>query len=479
MKPIHAGPLAAPVVEAMSAGRAPWSRWTLAGLCLSMLMSSLDTSIAAAALPTLARAYGASFQDVQWVVLSYLLAITTLIVGVGRLGDIVGRRRLLLAGILLFTAASALCGGAPNLWVLVIARALQGLGAAAMMALTVAFVGDAVPRERTGSAMGLLGTMSAVGTALGPSLGGALVAAVGWRAIFLVNVPLGLVNLLLARRHLPADPLAAARERPRFDWLGMVLLAGTLGPYALAMTLPGSFDARNTALLTSAALCAVLFVRAEATAPSPLVRLAIFRERVFGAGLAMSALVSTVIMATLVVGPFHLTRTLGLDAARAGLVLSAGPVVAALTGVPAGRVVDWMGTRRTTLAGLGAMALGSSLLSAIPAALGVAGYVGPITVLTAGYALFQAANNTAVMAAGGADRRGLTSGVLTLSRNLGLVTGASLMGAVFARAAGTADLASAPPGDVATGTQVTFAVAAGLVGVAAALNGLRSTPPRR
>src|SRR6266705_1741386 len=183
-----------------SAELTPSVRWALASLSLSMLLSSLGTSIANVALPTLAQAFTASFQEVQWVVLAYLLAITALIVSVGRLGDITGRRRLLLAGIVLFTVASLLCGVAPTLWLLIAARAAQGLGAATMMALAMAFVGETVPKEKTGSAMGLLGTMSAIGTALGPSLGGILIVTVGWRAMFLVNVPLGLTALWLAYR---------------------------------------------------------------------------------------------------------------------------------------------------------------------------------------------------------------------------------------------------------------------------------------
>jgi MFS family permease len=142
-------------------------RWALASLSLSMLLSALGTSIANVGLPTLAQVFEASFQQVQWIVLAYLLAITTLIVSVGRLGDLTGRRRLLLGGIGVFTLASALCGLAPTLGLLIGARVLQGLGAAIMMALTMAFVSETVPKERTGSAMGLLGTMSAIGTAMG------------------------------------------------------------------------------------------------------------------------------------------------------------------------------------------------------------------------------------------------------------------------------------------------------------------------
>src|SRR5215475_6014268 len=198
--------------RAGGAQRAPSVRGALASLSLAMLLSSLGVSIANVALPTLAAGFAASFPAVQWIVLAYLLATTTLIVGVGRLGDVAGRRRLLLAGLLLFTAASVLCGVAPTLWLLIAARAAQGLGAAIMMALTMAFVGETVPKAKTGSAMGLLGTMSAIGTALGPSLGGILIAGVGWRAIFLVMAPLGTLALLLAHRHLPPD-----RQGPRPD----------------------------------------------------------------------------------------------------------------------------------------------------------------------------------------------------------------------------------------------------------------------
>src|SRR5262249_39889927 len=140
-----------------------------------------------------------------------LLAITSVIVGVGRLGDIIGRRRSLLAGLVLFTASSLLCGIAPSLWLLIAARAAQGLRAAIMMALAMALVGEAGPHAQTGRALGLLGTTSAIGTALGPSLGGFLIAGFGWRAIFLVAAPLGLLALL-ACRALPAD-----RPRPQGD----------------------------------------------------------------------------------------------------------------------------------------------------------------------------------------------------------------------------------------------------------------------
>ncbi|MES2102485.1 MAG: MFS transporter [Pseudomonadota bacterium] len=457
-----------------STERIPSARWALASLSLSMLMPSLDTSIANAGLPTLAQAFSASFQAVQWIVLAYLLAVTTLIVSVGRLGDILGRRRLLLAGILLFTAASVLCGIAPTLWFLIAARAAQGLGAAVMMALAMALVSEALPKERTGSAMGLLGTMSAIGTTLGPSLGGLLIAGLGWRAIFLVNIPLGILNFLLAHRYLPTDRKQSKVDRAGFDHAGMLLLALTLAAYALAMTIGrGRFGALNMALLLATVFGGTLFVwvelKAEAKTASPLIRLAMFRNPVLSASLAMSALVSTVMMATLVVGPFYLSRALGLEAALVGLVLSAGPLVAALGGVPAGRIVDHFGTQRMTIAGLCGITAGCLALSMMPATFGIAGYLAPIVVVTSSYALFQAANNTAVMTGIRQDQRGVISGMLSLSRNLGLITGASVMGAVFALASKTADITAARPEAIAAGMRITFAVAAILILIALAI----------
>jgi EmrB/QacA subfamily drug resistance transporter len=446
------------------------ARWALASLSLCMLMPSLSTSIANAALPTLAQAFSASFPQVQWIVLAYLLATTTLVVSVGRLGDLTGRRRLLFVGIGLFTAASVLCGIAPALWVVIVARMAQGLGAAIMMALAMAFVGDTVPKEKTGSAMGLLGTMSAVGTALGPSLGGFLISAIGWRAIFLVNLPVGILTLFLTYRYLHRDRQVTRTEQTSFDKVGTVLLALTLAAYALAMTIGrGHFGMLNIALLL-AAFCGVgLFVCAEAKAKSPLVRLEMFDDPVLSGSLATSMLVSTVMMSTLVVGPFYLSHALGLNAVGIGLVLSVGPLVAALSGVPAGRIADRFGARCMTVYGLCGIALGSLLLSFTSTKAGVLGYILPMVVVTAGYALFQTSNNTVVMTGISSEQRGVVSGMLSLSRYLGLITGAAVMGAVFTLASGTTTTTDAPPEAVATGMRFTFAVASALIVLALAV----------
>lgn len=382
----------------------PTPRGALAGLSLCMLLAALGTSIANVGLPQMAEGFTAAFAAVQWVVLSYLLAITAVLVGVGRLGDRFGHRRLLLAGVAVFAVACALCSAAPSLGALVAARALQGLGAATMMAMTMALVTATVPKEQTGRVMGLLGTMSAVGTGLGPAIGGALIAASGWRALFLVMLPLAALAFVLVQR------TQADRDPP----------------------------------------------------PPTGGRVSVFsalHDRALGAGLGMSTLVAAVMMTALVAGPFYLSHGLGLDPTPMGLAMAVGPCVAALAGIPAGRLTDRWGSYATTLGGLLCMLAGCLMLVLLP--LGAAGYISALVILTLGYAHFQAANNTAVMNNLSADRRGVIAGWLNLSRNLGLIIGAWALGAVFAW--GTGDLQSALPAAVGQGLRVTFAVAAGLV----------------
>lgn len=435
-------------------------RWGMASLAMAMLLASLGTSIANVALPTLATAFGATFQEVQWVVLGYILTITVASVSVGKLGDVLGHRRMLLSGLALFVAASLCCVVAPALGWLIAARAVQGLGAAILMALAVALVGGTVAKERTGRAMGLLGTTSAIGTALGPSLGGLLLAGPGWPAVFLAMAALGAVNFGLASRFLATGGEITANARARIDVLGSLLLAFSLGAYALSMTAGrGNFSAFNIGLLMAALMGGVLFVLAEKKVTQPLIRMAALRNAALSGGLALNLIVAAVMMATLVVGPFYLTRTLGLTEMLVGTVMSIGPVVSIFSGVPAGRAVDRFGPGTMAMSGLFLMALGAFGLALLPGFLGIPGYVGAIGLLTPGYQLFQAANNTAVMKGVAADQRGLFSGMLSLSRNLGLLTGASLMGAVFAHAVGTSEMNIAAPDKVAAGMSVTFILA--------------------
>nr|WP_054060724.1 MFS transporter [Pseudomonas fuscovaginae] len=371
-------------------------------LALSMLLTSLGTSIANIALPTLAEAFSAPFAQVQSVVVAYLATLTIAVLIAGRLGDSFGLKPMLMAGLAIFGLASGLCGVAPNLWLLIGARALQGIGAAFLMTLAMALMRQTASEARMGRAMGLLGTVSALGTALGPSLGGLLIEVTGWRGIFWGQFPLAFVALILA-----------------------------------AVTLPGDTGEGTT---PSASVWSVLGWR---LVPNLLV----------------NGLVAAVMMTTLVVGPFFLGVGLGLKAAQVGFVMAMGPVISIFSGVPSGRLVDTWGSDRALALGLALLAAGALLLAFLPNMIGVAGYLISIIVLTPGYQLFQAANNTTTLADVPQDRRGTVSGLLSLSRNVGLITGASVMGAVFSYGVGTQAFSHASALAIASGMRLTFILA--------------------
>lgn len=375
-------------------------------LGLSMLLASLGTSIANIALPTLAANFSAPFAQVQAVVVAYLAALTVSVLIAGRLGDSRGLKPMLMVGLAVFAVASALCGVAPNLWLLVAARALQGVGAAFLMTLAMALMRQTASEARLGQAMGLLGTVSALGTALGPSLGGLLIAQAGWRSIFWLQFPLACIAFLLAGVTLPGDPAKGATASAS-GWSAM--------------------------------------------------------DRRLAAKLLVNVLVAAVMMATLVVGPFYLGLALGLNAAQVGFVMAIGPVISIFSGIPSGRLVDAWGSGRVLALGLVLLAVGAFLLAFLPNMVGIAGYVLSIIVLTPGYQLFQSANNTAVLADAPKQRRGTVSGLLSLSRNIGLVVGASAMGAVFSLGVGTQEFAHATASAIAAGMRLTFVLAGGMV----------------
>lgn len=400
----------------MNAIDSPSSRRAQTGitvtLALSMLLASLGTSIANIALPELAAAFPAPFAQVQAVVVAYLAALTLSVVSAGRLSDRYGAKNILVAGLALFASASLLCALAPNLWLLIAARALQGIGAAFLMTLAMTLMRQTASAARIGRAMGLLGTVSALGTALGPTLGGLLIPLAGWRAVFWVLVPLAVLALILAVSLLPNG---SQRKSPQPSRLWSVI---------------------NRELL-----------------PNLLINL----------------LVAAVMMTTLVVGPFYLGAALSLTATQVGLVMSVGPLISIVSGVPSGHLVDAWGSRRVLVMGLLLLAAGSGLLALLPNAIGITGYVLAIIVLTPGYQLFQAANNTAAFAQTPSQQQGTVSGLLGLSRNLGLIVGASAMGAVFAAAVGTDAFAFAPASAIAAGMRQTFLLAGMLMLAALAI----------
>lgn len=458
------------------------SGMVLTGLSLAILLSQLGTNIINVALPTLVKDLGVEFGSVQWVVVSYLLVVTALIVGVGRFGDQLGKKRLYLWGLAIFMAASVLCALSTSLPALIAGRAGQGVGGAILMALSFAFVGEVFPKERTGFAMGVLSTMVSFGIALGPSLGSLALAAFGWQAVFWVNLPFGLLAFLLISRYLPNAVDAPKHPVPaaRFDWLGTILLALTLGAYSLAMTFSGKqgFDSPQVLQFGLGALVGLaLFLAVQVKARAPLLKLSMFGNALLSSSMVMSVLVYAVMMATLVLGPFFLTKALGLDTRMVGLVMTVGPLAAAVMGVPSGTVADRIGAKLAMVIGLALFTIGAFVMSWVSPTGGVPTYIVAILFISVGLAFFQTPNNTAVMADARPEQRGLVSGLLALARNLGLITGASLMGALFAHAVG-GDTATATPGMVTDGMRFAFRIAS-VMAAAAFLISLTTLASRR
>ena len=432
------------------------STMAMASLGLATLMTAMDSSLINTSLTELSEAFGVPFGAGRWIVLAYLLPLTSLSVVAGRVGDAFGRSRVLVGAVALFAVTSATCAVAPTFDWLLAFRAIQGASAAAMLALGYAVIGD-IPQRRPERAVGHLAAASAVGTTLGPIVGG-VVAHYSARAVFLVNLPLAVTACGLALHYLPHCARRSSRDLS-FDGVGAGVLTLTLLAYALVTSRPGGSPTLSQWLLVFTGVGALAFVAIEGRVYAPLVPLAMFRDVTFGVGLLASAVVATVLTSTLIVGPVYLTRAVGLGRTHVGLALAAGPAAAGLTAWRGGRIVERIGASRATGLGLLMMATGAGLIALLPYSAGIVGYVGPLMLVTSGYAMFQTANNASVLARPGSNHRGVAGGLLTLSRNVGQVTGASMMSAVFLHAAHANTVALASADAVGSGMRATMVVA--------------------
>lgn len=430
-------------------------------------MGQLDASIVSLAYPTLEHNFGSTLWAVQWVGLSYLLVLISLVIAVGRLADRFGRKLLYTYGFIVFSAGSALCGLAPNLVTLDGFRALQALGAAMMQANSLAIIALATPRERLGRAIGVQGAAQALGLALGPAVGGGLIALGGWRLIFLVNVPVGLIGTIAAVFLIPRS---RELHESRFDWPGLALLAFGLVALLVAVSFGNQLGWHSPALIAlflTAAVLTVGFLRWERRTSSPLVDLRLFRQPAFAAGIASGLLAYLVLFGCLFVIPFFLEIAHGMPPEQVGLLLIALPVALAVTAPFAGRAADSYGSTPPTVTGMLIASIALLLLAVVHDGLFFLG--SELTLLGIGLGLFTPANNAAIMAAAPRSQSGMTSGILNMTRGLGTSLGLSLTGLVFGTIAG-AHAQSAHVVDAFVAS-VLFLAAVALL--AAALSGLR------
>jgi EmrB/QacA subfamily drug resistance transporter len=444
---------------------APWL--AVAAVCVGALMGQLDASIVTVALPTLQKSFHTSVGSVTWVGLSYLLVLVATVTAVGRFADMWGRKLLYVYGFVIFIIASALCGFAPDLAALCGFRALQGLGAAMLQANSLAIICLVVPARSLGRAIGLQGAAQAIGLALGPSVGGLLLAAGGWRLIFFVNVPLGLFGAVAALALVPRSQNLQQKEP--FDVVGLALFL----PAIVALLTAISFGATrgwSSPLILGLFLAALggtaFFVRHERAAQHPMLDTSLFRRRRFSTGLASAVGSYVVMFGVLLLIPFYLTRGLGFGTARAGLELMALPVMFGVVAPLAGRAADRLGARLLAVSGLAAVVIGLVALGALRpgtgALLPLLGLVG------AGLGLFTAPNNATIMGSVPAGQAGMASGVLNMSRGIGTALGLSLTGLLFT-VSGGASGSPAGADHAFTVTALVLAAVAAAAGIVSAL----------
>ncbi len=447
-------------------------KWlVLSAVAMGIFLATIDGSIVNVALPTLATALDASFATVQWVVLSYLLTITTLLAIVGRLADMYGRKLLYNSGFVVFTVGSLLCGLAPTVGWLIGFRVLQGVGAALILALGMALVTDAFPPQERGRALGITGSIVSIGIVTGPTLGGIIIENLSWHWIFFVNVPIGIVGTYLVWRNIPTTRPPGGQQ---FDFGGAAALclgllgillglttgqeAGFTSPQALGLFAFGIFF-----------LLALFYIQRHH--PQPIIDPVLFRNRLFTINL-LTGLLVFIGLGSGVLIPFYLETVLGYGVQQVGFLLAVVPIALGIISPISGALSDRMGSRLISSLGLAVTLLGYLAMSTLSTETTAVGFMLRYVIIGIGVALFQSPNNSALMGTAPRERLGVASGLLAMTRNLGQTVGIAALGAVwaarvFAAAGGpvSGGATAAPIVAQASGLTDVMLVVAGLVGL--------------
>ncbi len=408
-----------------------WPRWRVfPPIALGVIMATLDVSVVNIALPTLQRTLHATLGTVEWVALAYSLTLTGLLLAAGRLADARGRRRVYGAGLLLFTFASLLCGLAPSVESLIALRVFQGLAAALVAANGSALLVQAFPQSERGRALGAFGAMVGVGLALGPPLGGLLVAHASWRWIFLVNLPLGILAYALLLRRVPRDaPTSGARV---MNGVPPLLWACGLAALVLALTRGAEVGWTSPPVLTLAAVGGLLlltFLASQRSATDPLLPIDVVAGPLGGA-VALTFLGQVLSVSVAFHMPLLLEGLGGFSAARSGAWLALLPGAALFCAPLAGRLADRMGARPLTVAGMLITAAGLALLTRLGEGVAELPLASGLVLVGVGQGLFAVPNSSALLSLVPPERLGLASGLQGTTRNLGITAGVALTGAL-------------------------------------------------
>jgi EmrB/QacA subfamily drug resistance transporter len=388
--------------------------------------------------------------------------ITGLLLSFGRWGDLHGHKPIYCCGFLVFVLGSASCGLARTVTALIAFRALQALGAAMLFANSPALLTQNFPAEQRGRALGLQATMTYLGLTVGPSLGGWLTNQFGWRAVFYINIPIGLLALSLSLRFIPRDPPADHAER--FDLAGALTFLCGLTALLLGLNKGHDWGWTSPSILGSLALAGIFlsaFLAIERHVPNPMLDLSLFRNRLFSAAAASAVLNYICVYSIVFLLPFYLIRGRGLSPAQAGVLLTGQPLVMAIAAPLSGAMSDRIGSRLPTMLGMGLLALGLFLLSRLGPHSPLREVTLALSFTGLGTGIFVSPNSSALMGSAPVQRRGVAAGILASSRLVGMALGVGLAGAVL-----TTVLARSQASHAATalidGVRAGFLVASGV-----------------
>ena len=430
---------------------------------MGVFLATIDGSIVNIALPTLQEEFGAPFSSVQWVVLAYLLVLGTLSLLFGRLGDMIGKKRIYTTGFVAFTAASAAAASAQSVGMLIGWRIVQAVGAAMILSLGLAILTAAFPATERGKALGLIGTTVSVGIVIGPTMGGLILSAASWHWIFLVNVPVGIIGTITSIKFIPNTKPTGGQT---FDFPGAALFAAAITSLMLGMTLAGEQGFASALVLTLLAVATVMgavFVYWERRADQPIIDLSIFDNKLFSINIVTGLLTFVCISGVFFISPFYLERTLGFESRQIGLLLAASPILLAVVAPASGWLSDKIGSRPITIAGLLVLLVGYWSFRRLSVDTTPLGFVLVLAPIGAGMGLFQSPNNSIIMGSVRPERLGIASGLLNLTRILGQITGIGVLTTFWAIRADAAGGQTDPAGIVA-GLHDTMLVATTLIG---------------
>jgi EmrB/QacA subfamily drug resistance transporter len=411
--------------------------WAFAAVSIGIFMSTLDVSIVNISLPRIMTGLNTSFDAIQWVVLAYLLTITSLLLAFGRLADLTSRKKVYIAGFVVFVAGNLAAGLSRNVIDLTAARAFAGIGGAMIQANSVAITAAVFPPEERGAALGLNGTIVAAGLVAGPTIGGLITDALGWRWVFYIAIPVGLLAIPFALAVLQERHIAVAtRAREPFDWPGSALWAAFLFALLFALNRGSSMgwgSPFTVGMFVASGVLVLAFVAVELRAAFPTMRLSLFRVWGFSAGSTALFCGFTSQQVPVFLLPFYLQIVRGMSARGAGVLLTTVPLAMALVAPVSGRLSDRYGSRGLSTAGLLLVAAGFLLLArTTTAGQSDLPLIGTFIVIGLGLGLFQSPNNNFIFASVPRQQYGIASGFIATIRNAGSSLGIAVWGAILA-----------------------------------------------